>query len=43
MSKRHSIQISDQVYRKLRQKGQFGESFDKLIARVLDEGERSKN
>jgi len=42
MSKRHSIQISDQVYQKLKQKGQFGESFDKLIARILNEGEESK-
>ena len=42
MSKRHSIQISDQVYQKLKQMGQFGESFDKLIARILYEEEESK-
>jgi len=37
MSKRHSIQISEKVYEKLKVKGHFGESFDAVIERILDE------
>jgi predicted CopG family antitoxin len=37
MSRRRSIQVSQEVYEKLKEKGQFGESFNELIARLLTE------
>jgi hypothetical protein len=35
--KRHTISINDDVYSRLRQKGKFGESFGRLISRILDQ------
>lgn len=37
MVKRISVGLRDDVYRRLRNKGRFGESFSELVARVLDE------
>jgi predicted CopG family antitoxin len=35
--KRRTISIDDDVYLRLRQKGKFGESFGRLISRILDQ------
>jgi hypothetical protein len=35
--KRRTLSINDDVYSRLRQKGQFGESFGRLISRLLDQ------
>ena len=35
--KRRTISINDDVYSRLRQKGNFGESFGRLITRILDQ------
>jgi predicted CopG family antitoxin len=43
MCKRHTIQVSQEVYKKLIEKGHFGESFNKLIARLLTELEGTNN
>jgi hypothetical protein len=37
MNKRNSICITSEVYTKLKDKGNFGESFSELISRILDE------
>lgn len=36
MTKRHTISINDEAYKKLRIKGAFGESYTSLILRLLD-------
>jgi predicted CopG family antitoxin len=43
MSKRHSIQVSQEVYEKLIEIGHFGESFNELIARLLTEKESTNH
>jgi hypothetical protein len=35
--KRKTISINDDVYSRLRQKGRFGESFGRVISRILDQ------
>ena len=35
--KRRTISINDDVYSRLRQKGRFGESFGRVISRILDQ------
>lgn len=36
MSKRHTITVNNEVFQKLKQKGTFGESYNKLISRLID-------
>jgi predicted CopG family antitoxin len=43
MNSRNTITIRNQVYERLKRHGAFGESFSKLITRILDELERGKN
>src|SRR5215472_14248263 len=42
MNSRNTITIRNQVYERLKRHGAFGESFSKLITRILDELERDK-
>ena len=37
--KRRTISLNDDVYSRLRQKGNFGESFGRLITRILDQAD----
>jgi predicted CopG family antitoxin len=39
-NKRCTVLLREGVYRRLRTKGQFGESFSDLVARLLDELEQ---
>ena len=35
--KRRTISINEDVYSRLKQKGRFGESFGRVISRILDQ------
>lgn len=37
MNDRHTITINNEAYRKLKEKGIFGESYSELVTRLLDE------
>ena len=39
---RKNLNVSDGTYDRLKKHGQFGESFDELINRILDENEEFK-
>jgi len=48
MSTRHTITIHHEVFQRLKLKGAFGESYSKLISRLIDnidtiEGERDRS
>jgi predicted CopG family antitoxin len=43
MSKRHSISIQSNIYTRLIQHGQFGESFSDLLNRLLNDVEGKKS
>jgi predicted CopG family antitoxin len=43
MAKRHTISINDEAYKKLRQKGTFGESYTTVILRLLEQIDAVKN
>ncbi|HEY7111098.1 MAG TPA: hypothetical protein VH415_16850 [Nitrososphaeraceae archaeon] len=42
MSKRHTVSITSNVYTRLRNHGHFGESFNDLVSRLVDEIEELK-
>jgi predicted CopG family antitoxin len=39
---RKNLNVADDTYDRLKKHGQFGESFDELINRLLDENEEHK-
>jgi predicted CopG family antitoxin len=39
MAERHTITVTNEVFQKLRKKGTFGESYSKLLLRLIDAGE----
>jgi predicted CopG family antitoxin len=39
MAERHTITVTTEVFQKLRKKGIFGESYSKLLLRLIDSGE----
>ena len=39
MSKRHTVTLSDETFRKLQKKGTFSESYSQLISRLVDMAE----
>jgi len=43
MNRRHTLSIGDEAYKKLKSKGNFGESYTKLILRLLDTIDAVKN
>jgi predicted CopG family antitoxin len=41
MSKRHTVSITEEVYKKLKHEGRFGETYSELVARLIDKSEKS--
>ncbi len=39
---RHTVTLNDTAFSRLRNKGHFGESYSKVILRILDQAEKSE-
>jgi len=42
MTDRHTITITNEVFQRLRKKGRFGETYSKLLLRLIDAGEMKR-